>query len=56
MPRHIMSTIISVVQEFSLLGALQLALVVACAGGMLMLFRPLLRGCARAAWLAVRLR
>jgi hypothetical protein len=52
--RYIMSTIISVVQNFSLIAAVQLALVIAVAGGLLVLFKPLLRGCARAAMLVVK--
>lgn len=49
-----MSTIISAVQDFSLIALIQLALAVALAGGLLVLFKPLLRGCARAAVLVVK--
>lgn len=49
-----MSIIISAVQDFSLLDAVLLALLVAVAGGLLVLFQPLLRGCARAAVLVVK--
>ena len=49
-----MSTLISLVQDFSLTAAIQLALVVSVAGGLLVLFQPLLRGCARAAVLVVK--
>ncbi|WP_373989781.1 hypothetical protein [Duganella sp. BuS-21] len=49
-----MSIIISAVQDFSLLAAIKLALLIAVGGGLLVLFRPLLRGCARAAVLVVK--
>jgi hypothetical protein len=49
-----MSTLISAVQDFSLIGALQLALAIAVTVGLLVLFKPLLRGCARAAMLVVK--
>ncbi|WP_229259269.1 hypothetical protein [Duganella aceris] len=49
-----MSTIISAVQDFSLLASVQLALVVAVTVGFLVLFKPLLRGCVRAAVLVVK--
>jgi len=49
-----MSTIISALQDFSLIAALQLALVAAVSIGLLVLFQPLLRGCARAAMLVVK--
>lgn len=49
-----MSIIISAVQDFSLLDAVLLALLVAVAGGLLVLFQPLLRGCVRAAVLVVK--
>lgn len=49
-----MSTIIAVLQDFSFIGALQLALAVVVAAGLLVLFKPLLRGCARAAVLVVK--
>jgi hypothetical protein len=51
---HTMSTIISAVQDFSFIAAMQLALVVSFAGVVLVLFKPLLRGCARAALLVVK--
>ena len=51
---HTMSTIISALQNVSLISTLQLALVVALAAGLLVLFKPLLRGCARAAVLVVK--
>ncbi|HWW68508.1 MAG TPA: hypothetical protein VN089_01065 [Duganella sp.] len=49
-----MSTIISALQDFSFLAAVQLALVAVVAIGLLVLFKPLLRGCARAAVLVVK--
>nr|WP_315394159.1 hypothetical protein [uncultured Duganella sp.] len=49
-----MSTIIAVLQDFSFIGALQLALAIVVAAGLLVLFKPLLRGCARAAVLVVK--
>jgi hypothetical protein len=49
-----MSILISAVQDFSLLTAIKLALVIAASAGFLLLFKPLLRGCARAALLAVK--
>jgi hypothetical protein len=49
-----MSTIISALQDFSFIGALQLALVVGATVALLILFKPLLRGCARAAVLVVK--
>jgi hypothetical protein len=49
-----MSTIISAVQDFSFIALFELALVTAAAIGLLLLFRPLLRGCARAAMLVVK--
>jgi|EndMetStandDraft_4_1072995.scaffolds.fasta_scaffold296984_1 hypothetical protein len=54
MYHHTMSTIISAVQDFSFIAAMRLALVVALAGGVLVLFKPLLRGCARAALLVIK--
>ena len=44
----IMSTIISVVQNFSFAAALELALLACVSVGLLVLFKPLLLGCARA--------
>ncbi|MYM29274.1 hypothetical protein GTP58_13170 [Duganella sp. CY15W] len=49
-----MSIIISAVQDFSLIAAIKLALLVAVSGGMLVLFKPLLVGCVRAAVLVVK--
>lgn len=49
-----MSTIISALQDFSFVGALQLALAVAGTIALLVLFQPLLRGCVRAAVLVVK--
>jgi len=49
-----MSTIIAVLQDFSFLGAVQLALAAVVAIGLLVLFKPLLRGCARAIVLLVK--
>jgi hypothetical protein len=45
---------ISAIQDFSLFAAIKLALLVAASGGLVMLFRPLLTGCARAALLVVK--
>lgn len=49
---------ISAIQDFSLFAALftvmKLALLVAVCGGLLVLFKPLLLGCARAAVLVVK--
>jgi hypothetical protein len=49
-----MSTIISVLQDFSFVTFMQLALVAAVAIGLLVLFKPLLRGCLRAAVMVVK--
>ena len=49
-----MSTIISVLQALSFVTALQLALAVFVTVGLLVLFKPLLRGVARAAMLIVK--
>ncbi|SHM89741.1 hypothetical protein SAMN05192549_103157 [Duganella sacchari] len=49
-----MSIIISAVQDFSLIAAIKLALLIAVSGGMLVLFKPLLVGCVRAAVLVVK--
>ncbi|MEO5932973.1 MAG: hypothetical protein ABIQ08_05400 [Duganella sp.] len=49
-----MSTIIAVLQDFSFLAAVQLALAAVAAIGLLVLFKPLLRGCARAIVLVVK--
>ena len=49
-----MSTIIAVLQDFSFLAAVQLALAAVVAIGLLVLFKPLLRGCARAIVLLVK--
>ena len=49
-----MSIYLSLVQDFSLLAAIKLALLVALGAGLLMLFKPLLLGCARAAVLVVK--
>lgn len=51
---HTMSTLISAVQDISLISAIQLALAVCATAGVLVLFKPLLRGCARAAVLVVK--
>ena len=51
---HTMSTLISAVQDISLISAIQLALAVSVTVGVLVLFKPLLRGCARAAVLVVK--
>jgi hypothetical protein len=49
-----MSTIISVLQALSFIAAIQLALAAVVTVGLLVLFKPLLRGCARAAVLMVK--
>ncbi|WP_363507581.1 hypothetical protein [Burkholderia sp. LMU1-1-1.1] len=49
-----MSTIISVLQALSFITAIQLALAAVVTVGLLVLFKPLLRGCARAAVLIVK--
>ena len=49
-----MSTIIAVLQDFSFLAAVQLALAAVVAIALLVLFKPLLRGCARAIVLLVK--
>lgn len=49
-----MSIILSALQDFSVIAALQLALVVAFGAGVLVLFKPLLSGCVRAAVLVVK--
>ena len=49
-----MSIAISLTQDFSLIAAIKLALVIAVGGGLLVLFQPLLRGCLRAAVLVVK--
>src|ERR1700741_1328519 len=54
MQRNIMSTIISVVQKFSFLGALEISLGLAAAVAVLVLFKPLLRGLGRALMLVVK--
>jgi len=51
---HTMSTLISAVQDISVISAIQLALAVSVTVGVLVLFKPLLRGCARAAVLVVK--
>ena len=51
---HTMSTLISAVQDISLISAIQLALAISVTVGVLVLFKPLLRGCARAAVLVVK--
>lgn len=55
MSGSIMSTLIEVLQGLTLFAALQLAVAMMVFGGLLVLFKPLLRGCARAAALAVKL-
>ena len=45
---------ISAIQDFSLFAAIKLALLVAVSGGLVVLFKPLLVGCARAAVLVVK--
>jgi hypothetical protein len=54
MHAQIMSTFISAVQDFSIIATIQLALVACLAFGLLVLFKPLLRGCARALVLVVK--
>ena len=49
-----MSTIISVLQALSFITAIQLALAAIVTVGLLVLFKPLLRGCARAVMLLVK--
>jgi hypothetical protein len=49
-----MSTIISVLQNFSFVAFMQLALAAAVAIGLLVLFKPLLRGCLRAAVMVIK--
>jgi hypothetical protein len=49
-----MSIMISALQDISLFAAFKLALLIAVSGGLLVLFKPLLVGCARAAVLVVR--
>lgn len=49
-----MSTIISALQALSFIAAIQLALAAIVTVGLLVLFKPLLRGCARAAVLMVK--
>jgi hypothetical protein len=49
-----MSTIISVLQALSFITAIQLALAAVVTVGLLVLFKPLLRGVARAAMLIVK--
>ena len=49
-----MSTIISVLQALSFIAVIQLALAAVVTVGLLVLFKPLLRGCARAAVLMVK--
>lgn len=49
-----MSILISTIQDFSLFAAIKLALLIAVSGGLLVLFKPLLVGCARAAVLVVK--
>ena len=49
-----MSTIISVLQALSFITAIQLALAAIVTVGLLVLFKPLLRGVARAAMLIVK--
>jgi hypothetical protein len=55
MSGSIMSTLIEVLQGLTLFAALQFAVGVTVCAGLLMLFKPLLRGCVRAAALAVKL-
>jgi hypothetical protein len=45
---------ISALQDFSLFTAIKLALLIAVSGGLIVLFKPLLVGCARAAVLVVK--
>lgn len=49
-----MSTIISVLQDLSFIAAIQLALAAVVTVALLVLFKPLLRGVARAAMLIVK--
>jgi len=49
-----MSTLISSLQDLSFITAIQLALAAVVTVGLLVLFKPLLRGCARAAVLIVK--
>ena len=55
MSGSIMSTLIEVLQGLTLFAALHLAVAGMAGAGLLVLFKPLLRGCARAATLAVKL-
>jgi len=55
MSGSIMSTLIEVLQGLTLFAALQLAVAGMAGAGLLFLFKPLLRGCVRAATLAVKL-
>ncbi|WP_432380855.1 hypothetical protein [Duganella sp. P38] len=45
---------ISALQDFSVFAAIKLALLIAVSGGLIVLFRPLLLGLARAAVLVVK--
>ena len=45
---------ISALQDFSLYAAIKLALLIAVSGGLVVLFKPLLLGCMRAAVLVVK--
>nr|WP_315255974.1 hypothetical protein [uncultured Duganella sp.] len=45
---------ISALQDFSLYAAIKLALLIAVSGGFVVLFKPLLLGCLRAAVLVVK--
>jgi hypothetical protein len=45
---------ISALQDFSLFAAIKLALLIAVSSGLIVLFKPLLLGCARAAVLVVK--
>lgn len=49
-----MSIMISAIQDFSLFEVIKLALLVAVSAGLIVLFKPLLLGCARAAVLVVK--
>ncbi len=49
-----MSILLSLVQDFSVIAAIELALLVAVGAGVLVLFKPLLLGCLRAAVLVVK--
>jgi hypothetical protein len=51
---HTMSTIIAFVQNINLVATVQLALVLIVAASLLLLFKPLLRGIARALLLIVK--